>query len=77
MINIYSLQIMVIEEHKFKKKIYVKGRSLLVPDLVKCYSKDTQREWMELSYRRSRGQKYGILKRCINNFSQKRRIQVT
>ena len=46
----------------------VKRRSL-VPDLVTCYSRDAQREWMKL--KRSREQKREILKRCANDFSQR------
>ena len=55
-------------------ELVVKRRSL-VPDLVTSYSRDAQREWMKL--RRSREQKCGILKRCANDFSQRKRIQVT
>ena len=52
----------------------VKGRSLVL-DLVTCYFRDAQREWIKL--RKSREQKCRILKRCGNDFSQKRKIQVT
>ena len=49
-------------------------RRLLVPDLVMCYSRNAQHEWMKL--KKSRKQKCGILKRCANDFSQKKRIQI-
>ena len=54
----------------------VKGR-LLVPDLVTCYSRDAQCDWIKCLRLRSREQKCGILKGCANDFSQRRKIQVT
>ena len=45
----------------------IKERSF-VPNLVTCYSKDAQREWIKL--KKSRKQKCKFLKKCANDFSQ-------
>ena len=67
-------QIEAIKQYFEPLSIYVKSRSL-VSDLIMCYSKNAQRKWMK--FRRSCEQKCGILKRCANNFSQRKKIQVT
>ena len=54
----------------------VKGRSL-IPDLVMCYSRDAQHDWIECLRLRSCEQKCGILKGCVNDFSQRKKIKVT
>ena len=77
--KIPEMEINLIDKVDMANKYKVdecKGRSL-ISDLVTCYFKNAQREWMKLSCRRSRGQKYRILKRCANDFSQRRRIKVT
>ena len=53
-------------------EIRIVKERLFVPNLVTCYSeRDAQREWIKLSYRRSREQKCKFLKRCANDFSQR------
>ena len=48
----------------------VKG-GLLIPNLVTCYSRDAQRDWIEcLSLVEVIWTKVRISKRCANNFSQ-------